>query len=160
MTGLGPGQPLPVPERLRDLLDTRLVRLSPASRDAVLLASMLSRPTVARIAAASDQALSTRAGLAEAEAGGVIEIDDPAIRFTHPLFASVIQARLNPGARRSLHGRLGDALPEGEERAYHLALAATGPDPDLADGSNVPGARPPIAGHRTLARTCSHGLRR
>ncbi|MGP1673661.1 MAG: helix-turn-helix transcriptional regulator, partial [Candidatus Limnocylindrales bacterium] len=109
------------------------------SQDVLLLASMLSRPTVTLITAASRDQAAAAAGLGEAEAAGIVEIDDPTVRFTHPLYASVMQARLSQGARRTLHRRLGEALPEGEERAYHLALGATGPDGDLAEQLELAG---------------------
>lgn len=130
---LGPSQDLPVPERLRDLLDARLARLSARSRAALLLAAASSHPTTALIAAASEDSAATGPALVEAEAAGIVAIDEHRVRFTHPLFASVVQAAATTGARRAAHQRLGAEVAGEEERAYHLALAATDPDAHLAD---------------------------
>ena len=130
---LGPDQELPVPERLRDLLDARLARLSAHSRAALLLVAALSHPTTALIAAASEDESAAGDGLAEAEAAVIIAIDEGEVRFNHPLFASVVQAAATPGARRAVHRRLGKMVEGEEERAHHLALAATQPDADIAD---------------------------
>ena len=54
--------PLPIPPSLQQLVAGRLARLSPAAREAALVASALSRPTVRTI----DNAL----GLADAEEAG------------------------------------------------------------------------------------------
>ncbi|MGK2851531.1 MAG: AAA family ATPase [Candidatus Limnocylindrales bacterium] len=136
---LGPGQDLPVPDRLRDLLDARLARLSSQGRAAVLLAAALSHPTTALIAAASHDQAAAGDGLAEAESAGIVAIDEGRVRFSHPLFASVVQATATTATRRAVHRRLGMVVAGEEERAYHLALAATDPDADLADQLEVAG---------------------
>ena len=127
-----PGQELPVPERLHDLLDARLVRLSPASRAALLIAAALARPTTALIAAASDDQAAAARGLAEAEAASIILVTDGRAQFSHPLLAAVVQATAGTEARRAVHRRLAAVVADQEERANHLAMAATGPDADLA----------------------------
>ncbi len=137
----GPGEELPVPERLRDLLDARLGRLSARSRAALLLAAALSHPTVALIGAASDDAAATGTGLAEAEASGIVAIDDGQVRFTHPLFAAAVLTAATTDVRRTVHQRLGTIVAGEEERAYHLALAATDPDADLADQLEAAGVQ-------------------
>ena len=58
-------------------------------------------------------------------AGGLIE-------FTHPLLASAAYARTEERRRRRWHVRLAGASTELEERARHRALAATGPDAEVA----------------------------
>ncbi len=137
----GPGEELPVPERLHDLLDARLARLSAPSRDAVLVTAALSHPTVEVVAAASADADAARVGLVEAEAAGIVAIDDGRVRFTHPLFASVVQAGSTAGVRRTIHQRLGAVVADDEERAYHLALAATDPDAELANQLEAAGVQ-------------------
>jgi len=129
----GPGEELPVPERLRDLLDARLGRLSARSRAALLLAAALSHPTVALIATALDDPTAAGEGLEEAEASGIVAIDQGHVRFTHPLFVAAVQAAATTDVRRAVHQRLGTVVAGEEERAFHLALAATDPDADLAD---------------------------
>ena len=153
-----PGEDLPVPERLHDLLAARLGRLSADSRAALLLAAALSHPTSALIAAASaDRAATVGPGLREAEAAGIVVLDDGRVRFTHPLFASVVQTGAGHDARRSVHRRLGTVVDDAEQRAYHLALAATDPDPLLADQLEAAGLQTyhrgaPDLGAEMLAR--------
>jgi hypothetical protein len=55
-----------------------------------------------------------------------------AARFTHPLLGSTVHAMATPRARRTVHRRLAELVADPEERARHLALAAGGPDPEVA----------------------------
>jgi hypothetical protein len=54
------------------------------------------------------------------------------VRFVHPLFASAILASADLGLRRDGHRRLAAVIGEGEQAAQHLALAAAGPDREVA----------------------------
>src|SRR4029453_19128684 len=47
--------------------------------------------------------------------------------FTHPLLGSTVYAEATTHARRSVHRRLAELVDDPEERARHLALAASGP---------------------------------
>ena len=62
----------------------------------------------------------------------VLEIDGSRLRFSHPLLASGAYGRLDEEERRQLHGRLATSTADPEERARHLALATTDPDPIVA----------------------------
>src|SRR5439155_21677176 len=73
-----------------------------------------------------------RSGLASAERAGVIEHVDGRIRFTHPLLGSAVYAGASADRKRDLHRQLAAVVPDPEEAARHLALAATGPDPNVA----------------------------
>jgi DNA-binding CsgD family transcriptional regulator len=128
----GPGDPLPVPATLEELLRTRIGRLPKATREALEAAALLSEPTL--------EALETLEGtdadpgwLDPAVAAGVVELVDDRIRFTHPLLAAAVRSTMGPGRRRRLHGRLAELVLDPEERARHLALATTGPDGAVAD---------------------------
>jgi DNA-binding CsgD family transcriptional regulator len=116
---------LPIPPTLRSVVADRLGGLSPAAREALVTAAALARPTRALVAVMSD-------GLDEAEAAGLVQIDGGAVRFTHPLFASVAYSDAPAPARRELHRRLAQMLDDPIERAAHLALGADGPDPATA----------------------------
>ncbi|MDQ3129054.1 MAG: AAA family ATPase, partial [Chloroflexota bacterium] len=138
-----PGQDLPVPERLRDLLGARLARLAPRTRAVLLLAAALSHPTTALVTRADDDAdaAAVQEALAEAETAGIVAIDDGRVRFSHPLFASVVQAGASAATLRAVHRRLGAVVEGAEERAHHLALAATDQDADLADQLETAGSQ-------------------
>ncbi len=124
-----PTEPLPVPDRLRQLLSDRLGSLSPATREAIAVAAAAVRPTRALI----DGATGDDAALQSAFDSGVLVAVGEAVRFTHPLLASAAYEEQGPGARRALHARLADLVTDVEQRARHLALAATGEDESVAD---------------------------
>jgi DNA-binding NarL/FixJ family response regulator len=121
---------LPVPAELADLLARRLAALSPPTRDVLLAAAALARPTrdvLARAFERVDEAVDESIGADILESG-----HREAILFAHPLLASVHYGNASAAARRVIHGRLAWAAEDIEERALHAALAATGPDADVA----------------------------
>ena len=67
-----------------------------------------------------------------AVAHGVLTEQRGEIRFSHPLLATGAYERIPPARRRELHRRAAAMATSPEERARHLALAATGPDAALA----------------------------
>jgi DNA-binding CsgD family transcriptional regulator len=121
---------LPVPADLRQTLRERLSSLSQTAHHALLLASAFAHPTLASIAAAGVEA---RAGIEEAATAGIVGIDGDSVRFTHPLFASVVYADASIEERRSVHEKLAEIARDPEERARHLALARHDPDPAVAE---------------------------
>ena len=127
---LSPGEQLPVPVTLNELVRERLAELPPAAREAALVVSALSRPTVELVAAAGGGDGAT--ALEQAAVAGVVEVVDGRVRFSHPLLASVVYADAPPSQRRALHARLAEIVDDADERALHLALAATGPDTHVA----------------------------
>ena len=58
--------------------------------------------------------------------------DDLSVRFAHPLVGSAVYERLDPLARRSLHGRLAEHAADPDVRARHLALSTDEPDEGVA----------------------------
>jgi DNA-binding CsgD family transcriptional regulator len=123
-----PGEPLPVPERLRDLVDDRLAALSEATRDALAATAALSAPTLQLVAAE----FGGEEVLRPAFKAQLLEMDRDRLRFAHPLLAAAAYERQDSMSRRALHRRLAGVVGDEEERARHLALAADGPDPDVA----------------------------
>jgi DNA-binding CsgD family transcriptional regulator len=127
-----PGQRIPAPSTLPELLAARLARISPTTRCALLAASALARPTVDLVLAATAGDDVTAAVLALAADAEVIAIQGRTIRFTHPLLASVVYAEATAAERRSLHRRLADLVVDPEEQARHLGLSAERPDAEIA----------------------------
>jgi DNA-binding CsgD family transcriptional regulator len=118
-----PLEPLPVPERLDELVRARLAGLPAATRDALALAAALGTPS---------ESLLERAGVAAdalspAAAAHVIERENGAIRFTHPLLSSVLYLDLGD-ERRSVHRRIAQIVEDPLLRARHLALSSEAPD--------------------------------
>jgi DNA-binding CsgD family transcriptional regulator len=125
-----PGEPLPVPITLHEVVRSRIASLPATAHEPLLAAAALSAPTLAlvREATAAEGAAHLSAVI-EAE---ILTVRDGRIRFTHPLLASEIYAMADDERRRSMHGRLAAAVEDPEEHARHLALAANGPDPVTA----------------------------
>jgi DNA-binding CsgD family transcriptional regulator len=136
LTGQGirpaPGEPLPVPGDLQQLLAVRLAALPSSAADGLLVVAAAARPTEDLVVAAAARRDRAPAGLRRAEAAGILERADGRIGFTHPLLGSTVYAAATPHARRRVHRRLADLVVDLEERARHLALAASGPDPHVA----------------------------
>ena len=127
---LAPGEELPVPADLDELLHARLDGLSAAALEVARAVAALADPTVPLVEAAVGRRAD--AGLAEALAARILELDGERLRFTHPLLGSAVAARQMPSRRRSLHARLATLVPTAEERARHLALATAGPSREIA----------------------------
>jgi len=131
-TRLRGGEPLPVPQDLQDLVRDRLDHLPAGVLEVLLLAAALSRPTIAVL----ESALGTGGGAAlaiqAAATAEVITVDGERIRFAHPLIASTIYWAAPLEARSKAHLALANAVSEAEPRAWHLALAAAGPDEAIA----------------------------
>jgi DNA-binding CsgD family transcriptional regulator len=124
-----PGDPLPVPGSVRELVQTRFARLSPSTRRVLLAASALARPSRAQLQAVDDAA---DTAIAQAIEAGLIEIVGERVRFTHPLFASILYEQAPLAQRRAIHARLSELVADLEERARHLALATSGVDDGVA----------------------------
>jgi DNA-binding CsgD family transcriptional regulator len=125
-------EPLPVPAGLRALVRARLARLPAPARGSLLAVAALSRPTVALAAAAAGRGERGRADLERAARAGVVAYEGDRVGFAHPLFASTVYAEAPLSQRRRLHRRLAELVTDREERARHLALAADGPDGEVA----------------------------
>ena len=126
-----PGEPLPVPGTLSSLVLRRLGRLQTGARAMLLVVSALSAPTVELVRRAVGHAGADTA-IASAEGAGLIEVRDDHISFAHPLLASAVYASAPGEKRREVHRRLADVIAAPEERARHLALAASQPNEEVA----------------------------
>ena len=147
----------PLPSTLGALVQERLAVLPASTRAALLVASALSQPTLALVAEAGDG--DAEQALAPALAAHVIELDGERVRFAHPLLASGVYGAMGSVERRALHRRLAPLVPDGEERARHLAHGAEGPDRDIAAAldlaarqAHMRGALPAAAELSELAR--------
>ena len=124
---LEPGERLPV--ALDELVGARLEALSSHARRALAAAAAVAQPTVGLVEAVAGDG---EGALDEAEQAHIIVVRDGRVRFTHPLLASGAYAAIDASVRRDLHARAGVEVTDPEERARHLALAATGPDEGVA----------------------------
>ena len=111
---------VPVPQDLDALVRARVRALPVEARDALLLAATLARPDTQAIDPVE---------LAPAEEAGLVRVEvDGRIEFVHPLFASAVYSAAPAARLREAHRAVADLARDPEERARHLALAASGPD--------------------------------
>jgi DNA-binding CsgD family transcriptional regulator len=129
---------LPIPDTLLHLVADRLLGLGQAL-EAVQVAAVLSRPSLSGITAILGPR--AHADVRAAEAADVLTVDGDRVEFAHPLLASAAYAQLEHADRRALHARVAATLNDVEERARHLALAAEGPDADVAEALDGAAAR-------------------
>ena len=125
----GPGEDLPVPDTVEDLLGTRIGRLPAPVRRLLLAVALSPDLTVGQLAAIADETTT----LDEAVEAGVLIIAGNSVRAAHPLIAAAAKKRSRPAVRRELHFELARVVDGEELRARHLALAAVGPDQELAE---------------------------
>lgn len=118
------GCELPVPDDLRKLTAGRFRRLPRRTREALLLAAVLSEPDARSIDAKS---------LAPAEEAEIVRIDRRGrIEFAHPLFASAAYGSVALARRQALHRRAAELVSDPEQRARHSALSSARPDVSVA----------------------------
>lgn len=128
---LGPAAALPVPPTLHELVDNRLTALPRKTRETLLVASALARPTLETVGAVLDREPLSQ--LEPAIDAHVADVEKDTIRFTHPLFSAAVYGLATQTERQELHRRLAEIVPDTEERARHLALSTNGPDAEVAD---------------------------
>ena len=125
----GGGRRKPVVDAAPELVGARIAALPAETRRALAAAAALADPTLDLVGAAIGK--ESGGALAAAFEREVVGVSDGRIRFAHPLLAAAAYA--SAGSRvRDLHTVLAGLVGAPEERARHLALAARGPDADVA----------------------------
>jgi DNA-binding CsgD family transcriptional regulator len=127
---LAAGQPLPVPDNVTELIRERLAGLPETTREALLAAAALSSPNAGLVGEVTGR--DPWPDLRRAVENELVELDEERIRFTHPLLSAAVYGSVDLGRRRELHGRLAQIVPDLEERARHVAIAAEPPDDEAA----------------------------
>ena len=125
-----PGKTRPVSPTLRELVGSRITALPPETRAALCVAAALADPTLDLVGAASEG--DATAALGPAVAAEIVSLESGRIRFAHPLLAAAAYDAAASHERRDVHSSLAAVVPDREEQVRHLALAAEGPDPDVA----------------------------
>ena len=116
--------PAALPTTLTEMLGRRLDAVSAGGRSAVEQVAVLGPRPIADFA--------DLRGVDAAVDAGVLVADSDDVRFTHPLLAAEAYRRIPPGRRRGLHQAAAETAQSEMDRARHVALASTGPDPQLA----------------------------
>ncbi|KUI34721.1 LuxR family transcriptional regulator [Mycobacterium sp. IS-1496] len=124
------GEPA-LPASLADVVRRRIQGIDEVVRDVLLAAACVAAPTVDLVASATEKTPEEVLELLEAaEEQGLVEIDGLTIRFAHPLLARGVYSEAGPARRRHMHRRLAGVIAQPEQKARHLALAATRQDDD------------------------------
>lgn len=131
-------RPLPVPQRLNDLLHQRLAPFEGRTRQMLLVAAALGTSSVHDLEEVVG--FDVEKHLFLAEQAGVLDSRDGSVSFTHPLLAAAIYDGASSAERRAIHRDLANKVVEPEARAAHLGLCTTHPDEDIATALDT-GAR-------------------
>ncbi len=127
------GRPLPLPERLNDLLRTRLGRLPQHTRHLLAAAAALSSPELADLARMDGSPPETVArDLETAERAGIIIVRDVKVEFTHPMLAAAAYATASQRERDQIHATAAAIERDPEEASRHRALSLRMPDEHAA----------------------------
>ena len=129
-----------IPAEMHDLIGSMLEALRPVARDFLAVAAISGGPLDVELLAEALE-LGREDVMLLIEEGrnqGLLEYDERAYQFVHPLFESVCGQHIGPDRRTAVHGRLARALLERRARAgavsimhiaRHLIEAPTGFDP-------------------------------
>ena len=137
------GTDVALPESLVALVTERLRALPARVRETLVAVAALAAPSVVLLEALGPAVVDD---IELAQKRGVLELDGDRIRFTHPLLAPACYTAMPLHRRRRLHRRLAELDVDPEERARHLALAASGPDEEIAAALETAAPRPRARG--------------
>jgi tetratricopeptide (TPR) repeat protein len=122
-------QPTTLTARLDRAFATRLGDLAPDTRPALLAAALDSRASLDEIVRSSGATIET---LQPAVDAGLVEIADDGVRFRHPLIRSAVRQAASAHQVLEMYRALAEVVADPERRLWHRAMAAQGPDEDLA----------------------------
>ncbi|OGO52498.1 MAG: hypothetical protein A2Z32_01925 [Chloroflexi bacterium RBG_16_69_14] len=145
------GEALPVPHDLDVLVGGRLDAVTPGAQAMLLYLAALPRPTVPSLARVVEDPGRLDAQLDEAVNAGIVEAHGATVHFSHPLLGTIHYRRALPARRREVHGRIAQATMDRELRAFHLALAAAGPEERIAAELDLAAMEARARGARDLA---------
>ncbi|MFH9349110.1 ATP-binding protein [Kitasatospora sp. NPDC017646] len=125
---------LPLTSRLLIAFHGQVTGLPPAAQTLLLVAAAEESGELDVVLPAASALGVGAEHLTPAEESGLVTVTpDRRIAFRHPLLRSAILQRAPHHQRLTVHRTIAEALPEGDRRTWHLALAATAPDAALAD---------------------------
>ncbi len=117
-----------VPEVVEDLLGTRVAGLPRRLRRLLLAVALSGDLRVSQLAEiGGDLRPSTTRSTQDCSSSKAIECAP-----SHPLLAAAARSRARAREQRAMHLELARVVADSELHALHLALAADGPDPELA----------------------------
>ncbi|MEU3570137.1 AAA family ATPase [Kitasatospora sp. NPDC036755] len=125
---------LPLTSRLLIAFHGQVTGLPAATQTLLLVAATEEHGALDVVLPAAADLGVTPEHLAPAERCGLVAVTaERRIAFRHPLLRSAILQRAPHHQKVAAHHAVARALPDGDRRTWHLALAATAPDAGLAD---------------------------
>src|SRR5262245_25579155 len=119
--------------RIEESFQRRLDGL-PAETRSVLLVAAAEPAGDPLVLWGATKRLGIDASAAASETDGLLSVE-PRVRFRHPLVRSTVYRAASPDQRRAAHMALAEATDreiDPDRRAWHLAMAAAGPEEDVA----------------------------
>lgn len=132
--GFGPPDARPLSGQIEHTFLRRIERLPEHTQQLLLVAAAEPVGDAALLRRAADLLGLPHDAAADAEAAGLIDVATT-VRFRHPLVRSAAYRAAGSMERRRAHGALAEATDgaaDPDRRAWHLAIAATGPDEAVA----------------------------
>jgi DNA-binding CsgD family transcriptional regulator len=128
--------PLPIVSRVTRVYTERLRTFPVTTATALLLVACNDNGDVGEFSSAAGRLGVTADDLAPAEAVNLVRVVAGRVEFCHPLARSAVYGEAEPARRRVAHRAIADVLPDVafDRRAWHLALAALGPDDAVCAG--------------------------
>jgi DNA-binding CsgD family transcriptional regulator/tetratricopeptide (TPR) repeat protein len=126
--------PLPAGASVERAFARRAQELPDEAGTALLVAAASTSSASEMLVRALEQLGLSARSLEPAEDAGLVRIVDGRFEFRHPLVRSAVYHAARPSDRRAAHRALADACRDTgpEEWAWHLAVAALGPDENAA----------------------------
>jgi DNA-binding CsgD family transcriptional regulator len=115
--------------RLERAFASRLGDLAPDTRRALLAAALDSRASLDEIARSSGAGVESLQPAVQAD---LVEIADGGVRFRHPLIRSAVRQAASAQQVLEMYRALAEAVADPERQLWHRAMAATGPDENIA----------------------------
>jgi DNA-binding CsgD family transcriptional regulator len=128
-------EPLPAGAGVERAFARRVAELTGEAQSALLVAAASPSGRLDAIVGALHELGLDSCDLEPGEDAGLLRIGDGRVEMAHPLARSAVYHRAAPSERRRVHRAHATALPEHaayEERAWHLAAAAVGPNEEVA----------------------------
>lgn len=121
--------PTTLTARLEQAFGSQLDHLPPQTRAVLLTAALDSRASLHEVIESSGVAIRA---LDPAVNAGLIEVFGLEIRFRHPLIRSAVRQAATPGEVLAAYAALARAVSDPERQLWHRAMAADGPNEEIA----------------------------
>lgn len=117
---------LPVPERVRSLIMSRVAKVSAGSRELLSVAAVAGRELDLDVLVAIFGALPLTAAIDELAQAQLVRASDERVYFTHDRIRETLYREMLPVRRRLLHARVASALEQHVAESSHAVLGHIG----------------------------------